>query len=74
MKACRFHNMITRRVHVSQDAVFEERAWVWGTGNGPGLDLLEDNAEPFHVEYVTIMACGDAQRDEIRTATPTATL
>jgi hypothetical protein len=45
-KAWRFYNPVTRRVHVSRDAVFEEdRAWSWNK------DEIGDN-EPFRVEYI----------------------
>jgi transposase InsO family protein len=50
-KAWRFYNPVTRRVHVSCDAVFEEdRAWSWNE------DEIGDD-EPFRVEYI---AAGDA--------------
>ena len=49
-KAYRFYNPSTERVHISQDAVFEEgRAWSWGdkaASMAPG--------EPFIMEYVTL--------------------
>ncbi|WVZ94772.1 hypothetical protein U9M48_040631 [Paspalum notatum var. saurae] len=51
-KAWRFYNPVTRRVHVSRDAVFEEsRPWDWGDdkGAGPG-----DDDEPFCIEFVTV--------------------
>ncbi|WVZ49440.1 hypothetical protein U9M48_000802, partial [Paspalum notatum var. saurae] len=58
-KAYRFYNPATRRVHVSRDAVFEEeRAWDWGAEKGAGP---EDDAEPFHVEYITVLARGGTQ-------------
>jgi hypothetical protein len=51
-KAWRFYNPVTRRVHVSRDAVFEEdRAWSWNE------DEIGDD-EPFRVEYI---AAGGAQ-------------
>ena len=53
-KAYRFYNLSTERVHISQDAVFEEgRAWSWGdkaASMAPG--------EPFIVEYVTLSSQG----------------
>jgi hypothetical protein len=46
-KAWRFYNPVTRRVHVSRDAVFEEDcAWSWNE------DEIGDD-EPFRVEYIT---------------------
>jgi hypothetical protein len=45
-KAWRFYNLVTRRVHVSRDAVFEEdRAWSWDE------DEIGDD-EPFQVKYI----------------------
>jgi hypothetical protein len=45
-KAWRFYNPVTRRVHVSRDAVFEEDgAWSWNE------DEIRDD-EPFWVEYI----------------------
>jgi hypothetical protein len=56
-KTWRFYNLVTRRVHVSRDAVFEEdRAWSWNE------DEIGDN-EPFPVEYIAAggvhLAAGD---------------
>jgi hypothetical protein len=45
-KAWRFYNPVTRRVHVSHDAAFEEdRAWSWNK------DEIGDD-KPFRVEYI----------------------
>jgi hypothetical protein len=56
-KAWRFYNPVTRRVHVSRDAVFEEdRPWDWGEEKGAGPN---DDCEPFCVEFITI---GQARR------------
>ncbi|KAK3147062.1 hypothetical protein QOZ80_3BG0277590 [Eleusine coracana subsp. coracana] len=48
-KAFRFYNPVSRRVHVSCDAVFEEeRSWDWGADKGAGPD---DDIEPFQIEH-----------------------
>ncbi|WVZ82883.1 hypothetical protein U9M48_030091 [Paspalum notatum var. saurae] len=68
-KAWRFYNPVTRRVHVSGDAVFEEnRPWDWGDdkGAGPG-----DDDEPFCVEFVT--AGGTRHQAGVAPDTPLAT-
>jgi hypothetical protein len=45
-KAWRFYSPVTRRIHVSHDAVFEEdRAWSWNE------DEIGDD-EPFRMEYI----------------------
>jgi hypothetical protein len=49
-KVWRFYNPVTRRIHMSRDAVFEEdRAWSWDE------DEIGDD-EPFQVKYI---AAGD---------------
>ncbi|WVZ83402.1 hypothetical protein U9M48_030555 [Paspalum notatum var. saurae] len=59
MKAYRFYNSATRRIHISRDAVFEEEcSWDWGAEKGVGP---EDDIEPFHVEYITVLVCGGGQ-------------
>ncbi|WVZ75289.1 LOW QUALITY PROTEIN: hypothetical protein U9M48_023361 [Paspalum notatum var. saurae] len=59
MKAYRFYNPATCRVHISRDAVFEEeRAWDWGAEKGAGP---EDDIEPFHVEHIAALARGGGQ-------------
>ncbi|WVZ61751.1 LOW QUALITY PROTEIN: hypothetical protein U9M48_011574 [Paspalum notatum var. saurae] len=53
----RFYNPVTRHVHVSGDAVFEEdRPWDWGEEKRSGPN---DDSEPFCVEFITI---GQARR------------
>jgi hypothetical protein len=47
-KAWRFYNPVTKRVHVSHDAVFEEdRAWDWG-------DHEAVDGEPFAMEFISV--------------------
>lgn len=67
-KAYRFYNPVSRRVHVSRDAVFEEeRSWEWGAEKGAGPD---DDIEPFVVEH---LATGPTGQGGPVAATPTAT-
>ncbi|WVZ88956.1 hypothetical protein U9M48_035423 [Paspalum notatum var. saurae] len=69
MKAYRFYNPATCRVHISHDAVFEEeRAWDWGAEKEAGP---EDAIEPFQVEHITALARGGDQGAPL--ATPDGT-
>ena len=53
-KAYRFYNPVSKRVHISRDAVFDEgRAWDWTARDG-GVHVADE--EPFHVEYTTVTA------------------
>jgi hypothetical protein len=55
-KAYRFYNPVSRRVHVSCDAVFEEeQRWDWGADKGAGPD---DDVEPFQVEHFIMKPAG----------------
>ncbi|WVZ91493.1 hypothetical protein U9M48_037657 [Paspalum notatum var. saurae] len=71
MKVYRFHNPITRRVHVSRDTVFEEeRGWDWGAEKGAGP---EDDAEPFHVEFISSLVRRGEPGAQVAPATPSPT-
>jgi hypothetical protein len=66
-KAWRFYNPVTRRVHVSRDAVFEEdRAWSWNE------DEIGDD-EPFRVEYITVGGAHPAAGDNAWPDSPLVT-
>jgi hypothetical protein len=55
-KAYHFYNPVSRRVHVSRDAVFEEeRCWDWGAERGARPD---DDVEPFQVEHFIMAPVG----------------
>jgi hypothetical protein len=59
-KAWRFYNPVTRHVHMSRDAVFEEdRAWTWSE------DKIGDD-EPFRMEYVIVGSTHPAAGDTTR--------
>jgi hypothetical protein len=66
-KAWRFYNPVTRRVHVSSDAVFEEdRAWSWNE------DEIGDD-EPFRVEYIAAGSAHPAAGDNAWPDSPLVT-
>jgi hypothetical protein len=46
-KAWRFYDPVTKRVHVSRDAIFEDRAWDWS-------DQGNVDSEPFNMEFVSV--------------------
>jgi len=51
-KAYRFYNPVSKRVHISRDAVFDEgRAWSWTERDGGAHSA---DSEPFLVEYTTV--------------------
>jgi hypothetical protein len=66
-KAWRFYNPVTRRVHVSRDAVFEEdHAWSWNE------DEIRDD-ELFRVEYITAGGAHPAAGDNAWPDSPLVT-
>jgi transposase InsO family protein len=66
-KAWRFYNPVTRRVHVSCDAVFEEdHAWSWNE------DEIGDD-EPFRVEYIAAGGAHPAAGDNAWPDSPLVT-
>jgi hypothetical protein len=66
-KAWRFYNSVTRHVHVSHDAVFEEdRVWTWSE------DKIGDD-EPFRLEYVVVGSAHPAAGDTVRPDSPLVT-
>ncbi|WVZ61109.1 hypothetical protein U9M48_011031 [Paspalum notatum var. saurae] len=71
-KAYRFYNPVARRVHVSRDAMFEEECgWDWGAEKGAGP---EDDAEPFHVEFISSLVRRGEPGAQVVPATQSPTL